>query len=276
MNRVVDLHASLTDELAIATASFQVALGSARTVAVAFSGGVDSTVVLALSARLLGVDKVVAVLGVSASLARAERAQARETAAAIGVRLVEVTTHELDDEGYVENRGDRCYFCKRELYTRAFADAIAATGCDSLLNGDTADDHRRGDRPGRRAATELGVRSPLAEAGIGKEMVRALARALGLQVWDKPSAPCLASRVSVNIPVTRATLARIEQAEAGLRDLGLRELRVRHLGASARVELGPAELSLVQESGLQEQVVDVVHESGYESVELAGAPLRRA
>ena len=276
MSPVLDLHAALTDEPAAAATSFGAVLGGARTVAVAFSGGVDSSVALALSARVLGTGAVVAVLGVSASLADTERVQARETAAALGVRLLEVATHELEDERYVENRGDRCYFCKRELYSRAFADAVAATGSDVLVNGDTADDHLRADRPGRRAATELGVRSPLAEAGIGKDLVRALARALGLAVWDKPSAPCLASRVTVNIPVTRPTLVRVERAEAGLRGLGLRELRVRHLGTKARVELGPIELELVQERGLQDRVREVVRGSGYAEVELADPPLRRA
>ena len=185
-------------------------------------------------------------------------------------------THELDDPDYVANRGDRCYFCKFELYTRAFGQGVTALGCDVFVNGDTADDHRAGDRPGRRAATELGVRSPLAEAGIGKAEVRALARALGLAVWDKPSAPCLASRVPVDTPVTRQRLAQIERAEAGLRDLGLRRLRVRHHGATARVELGPDELAAVQGPGLHIQVLGAVRDAGYDDLEIADQALERS
>ncbi|WP_169791969.1 ATP-dependent sacrificial sulfur transferase LarE [Jiangella muralis] len=273
---VVELHAVLSGPDRDATAAFTAQLGPVRSAAVAFSGGVDSSVVTALAARHLGPDAVVAVLGVSASLAESERRQACETSAAIGVALVEVETHELDDARYVANSGDRCYFCKHELYIRAFAEAVQATGSQVLLNGDTADDALAGDRPGRRAAEELGVRSPLAAAGIGKHRVRSLARALGLPVWDKPAAPCLASRVAVNLPVTVDVLARVERAEAALRDLGLRDLRVRHLRESARVELGADDLAHVRARGLVERVLDAVRAAGYSVAVLADAPLRRA
>ncbi|GAA2341386.1 ATP-dependent sacrificial sulfur transferase LarE [Dactylosporangium salmoneum] len=273
---VVDLLAVLTGADAEAAGAFAVQLGSARSVAVAFSGGVDSSLTTALATRFLGRDSVVAVLGVSPSLAEPERRQAQETAAAIGVPLVEVVTQELEDARYVANRGDRCYFCKRELYTRAFADAVRATGSELLLNGDTADDRVAGDRPGWRAAVELGVRSPLAAAGIGKQQVRSLARVLGLPVWDKPAAPCLASRIAVNIPVTVDVLARVERAETALRRLGLRELRVRHLGRQARVELGPDDLTRVRTQSLDQRVLDAVRDAGYPAVVLADTPLRRA
>lgn len=271
----LDLHAPLTGPEAAAAEAFAATLGGVHRVAVAFSGGVDSTLTTALAARHVGTPDVVAVLGVSPSLAADEHAQARTTATALGVRLVEVDTYEMADGRYVANRGDRCYFCKHELYTRAFADAVRATGCDVLVNGDTADDHRSGDRPGRRAAEELGVRSPLAEAGIDKPLVRSLARALGLPVWDKPSAPCLASRIPVDTPVTRDALRRVEAAETGLRGLGLRELRVRHLGRSARVQLAPDDLARVRDLDLLEQVVTVVRGSGYDGVEVDDVPILR-
>ncbi|WP_199522517.1 ATP-dependent sacrificial sulfur transferase LarE [Geodermatophilus marinus] len=266
--------------LAAAAERFTRALGDAGTVAVAFSGGVDSSVVVALAARALGRDGVVAVLGVSPSLAADEHASARATAAQVGVRLVEVRTLELDDPRYVANAGDRCYFCKHELYTRSFAEVVRAQGVDLLLNGDTADDAVRGDRPGSRAAAELGVRRPLAEAGIGKRAVRELARALGLAVWDKPSAPCLASRIPVHTPVTIGDLGRVERAEAGLRRLGLRELRVRHLGARARVELAAEGQAALADPAFAEAVRAAVRAGGsdaggYDEVEIAAAPLRR-
>lgn len=255
---------------------FHETLAGVTDVAVAFSGGVDSSVTVALAARTLGRDNVTAVLGVSPSLSDLERRQAHVTARALGVTCREVRTHELDDPDYVANQGDRCYFCKFELYTRAFVQGLADIGCDVLLNGDTADDHKVDDRPGRRAAEELGVRSPLAEAGIGKTVVRALAQALGLSVWDKPSAPCLASRVPVNTPVTRERLAQIERAEAGLRSLGMRHLRVRHLGTGARVELGAAEADLVEDDEVRARVLRAVTDAGYLRVELADTVLERS
>jgi uncharacterized protein len=271
----VDLHAPLAGASARGAAAFSSALGPVTSVAVAFSGGVDSSVTAALAARVVGCDAVVAIIGVSPSLAADELVQARRTARAIGVELVEVATYEMDDERYVANAGNRCYFCKHELYTRAFADAVTARACDVLVNGDTADDHASGDRPGRRAAVELGVRSPLAEAGIDKSTVRELARALGLPVWDKPSAPCLASRVPVHTPVTIEGLGRIERAESSLRDLGLRVLRVRHRGPDARVELGEADLAAVQGRALRARVVAAVRAAGYDHVDVAPVPLRR-
>ncbi|MGP4111494.1 ATP-dependent sacrificial sulfur transferase LarE [Streptomyces sp. 4N509B] len=274
-SRTLDPRAALTGELAAAAERFRAALAGASSVAVAFSGGVDSSLTCALAVRCLGAEAVVAVLGVSPSLAAAEREQARRTAAGLGVRLVEVTTYEMDDPRYVANAGNRCYFCKHELYTRTFAEAVAGTGSELLLNGDTADDRAAGDRPGARAAVELGVRSPLAEAGIDKATVRALARALGLPVWDKPSAPCLASRIPVNTPVTIEGLGRVERAEADLRGLGLRVLRVRHHGATARVELGPEELRFVREHDLVGRVLAAGRAAGYSGVELAPTPLRR-
>lgn len=255
---------------------FAATLADVESVGVAFSGGVDSSVTVALAVRLLGRDRVVAVLGVSPSLSELERRQAHVTARSLGVVCHEVSTHELNDPNYVANLGNRCYFCKFELYTRAFREGVSALDCGALLNGDTADDRRAGDRPGGRAAVELGVRSPLADADVDKLTVRAIARELGLAVWDKPSAPCLASRVPVNTPVTRERLAQIERAEGRLRALGLRNLRVRHLGATARVELGEDELDRLESTEIRSEVIDAVTEAGYLTVELADTPLTRS
>lgn len=271
----VELNGTLTPVLARAASSFAAALGSARTVAVAFSGGVDSSVTAALAARTLGPDHVTAILGVSPSLAAKERQQAATTAATIGVTLVEVQTHEMDDPRYVANAGDRCYFCKHELYTRAFEEALEATRSDLFVNGDTADDQMRTDRPGKQAALQLGVASPLAAAGIDKVTVRALAHHLRLPVWDKPSAPCLASRVPTHTPVTIEGLGRIERAESALHALGLRILRVRHHGETARVELGTAEHQLVAEQNLHAPLREAVQSAGYTSLDIDTRPLQR-
>jgi uncharacterized protein len=266
---------ALPADLAEAAGRVAATLHGHDRVAVAFSGGVDSSTVLALAARTLGRDGVVAVLGVSPSLAADERATALRTAERLRIRLVEVDTYEMDDPGYVANAGDRCYFCKHELYSRSFTQVVVRERADLLVNGDTADDAVRTDRPGRRAAEELGVRSPLAEAGIGKATVRRLARALGLAVWDKPSAPCLASRIPVHTPVTIGDLARVERAETRLRALGLRELRVRHRGPLARLELADEGHAALRDEAFAQAVRDSVLSSGYARLEIAPHPLRR-
>lgn len=246
-----------------------------HTAAVAFSGGVDSSVVLALAIRTLGSGNVTAVLGVSPSLARAERAGAHQVAERIGAQLVEVETQEMNDPNCVANGADRCYFCKHELYTRTTTEVVNLTGADVLLNGDTADDAVRSDRPGRRAADELGVRSPLVEASLGKREVRGQARALDLPVWNKPSSPCLASRIPRAVPVTLTRLNDVERAEAALQQLGLRQLRVRHGGHTARVELGPEEHSRLADPRLPAGLVEAVKVAGFAAVEIADQPLRR-
>jgi pyridinium-3,5-biscarboxylic acid mononucleotide sulfurtransferase len=209
-------------------------------VAVAYSGGVDSAVLLAVCAEELG-DRVLAITAVSGSLPKAEREGARDLARALGVEHVEVETAEMENDDYARNEPDRCYHCKHA----AFA-AMAAVGGEeprALLYGANADDV--GDyRPGSRAAEECGVRAPLQEAGIGKNDVRALAHRLGLPVWDKPSAPCLASRIPYGTPVTPDALEKIEAAEVFLREeMDFAVLRVRHHGDLARIELPADDLS---------------------------------
>jgi uncharacterized protein len=169
-----------------------------------------------------------------------ERIEARALASGLGVRHLEVSSLEGEDPRYVENSDQRCYYCKRELY-RLCREAAAAHALAAILDGFNADD-RRDHRPGHRAAGEAGVRSPLAEAGLGKGEVRAWSQALGLATWDKPQLACLASRLPYGTPVTPERLGQVERAEAAVRALGLRAFRVRHHGEVARLEVAEEEL----------------------------------
>lgn len=206
--------------------------------AVAFSGGVDSSVLLHAAHEVLGAGAV-GVVADSPSLARRELAEAREVAARIGARLVVVSTAEGEDERYRANRGDRCYFCKAALFA-AMEAVCRAEGIDVMAFGEITDDWGD-DRPGARAARERGVVAPLSAAGFGKDDVRRYAREERLPVAEKPASACLASRVPVGTEVTPSRLAEVEAAEEALRDLGLRVLRVRHHGTRARVEVGADE-----------------------------------
>ena len=239
---------------------------------VAFSGGVDSSVLLAWAFRVLGPDRVVAILGVSPSLATEERAAAHAVAESIGARLVEVTTHEGDRPEYQANGTDRCFFCKDELFTRIGDDVVAAEGLDAVAYGENADDARRPDRPGSRAATNHRVLRPLAEAGLDKAAVRRLARAWAVPSADKPAAPCLASRIPHHELVSPEKLRQIDQAESALRALGFADLRVRHHGDIARVELPVADLVRTASDPLRTAVRTAVRGAGfrYAVVDLAG------
>ena len=203
--------------VAEAEAAISPSLAGVRRLGVAFSGGVDSSVLLALAARVLGRDNVVAVLGVSPSLAAAERAGAHEIAALIGVPVVEIETLEGERAAYVANGPDRCFHCKDELFTRIDNEVLRAHRLDAVAYGENADDVRRPDRPGSRAATDHAVLRPLADAGLTKADVRGIARALDLPVADKPAAPCLASRIPHFEAVTPEKLRQIDRAEAALR-----------------------------------------------------------
>lgn len=206
---------------------------------VAFSAGVDSTFVLAVAREILG-DRAVALTAHSPSVPAAEREEARALAIRIGARHLEVESREGDDPRYVANGTDRCYFCKSELF-RLCEEVARREGLAVVLDGFNADD-RKDHRPGHQAARERAVRSPLAEAGLTKDEVRAWSEAYGLPTWEKPQMACLASRIPYGTAVTPERLAQVERAEAALRALGLRDLRVRHHGDIGRIEIGDAEL----------------------------------
>ncbi len=229
-------------------------------VIVAFSGGVDSTLVLAVAHRALG-DGVLAVTGVSPSLALAELADARAFVARIGARHSEVATYEHLDPRYVANTGDRCYHCKSDLYARLAA-IQREGGYAAILDGTNIDD--LGDnRPGLRAAGEYEVMHPLVLAGLGKAAVRRLSRLLGLPSWDKPEMACLASRLPVMTPVTSERLRRVERAESAVRALGFRQVRVRDEGDLGRVEIGAEEMARLASSDVGRQVLAAVTSSGF-------------
>jgi uncharacterized protein len=250
-----------------AVAAISPALAGVRRLGVAFSGGVDSSVLLALASRALGADRVVALLGVSPSLAAAERAAAHQVAGEIGVSLVEIATNEGDREAYQANGPDRCFHCKDELFSR-IDDISTEHSLDAIAYGENADDARRLDRPGAQAATEHAVLRPLAAAGMAKADVRAVARELGLTVADKPAAPCLASRIPHHQPVTPSKLRQIDQAESALHRLGFVDLRVRHHGDVARLELPAADLARAVSEPLRQQVLQAVRAAGFRFVAL--------
>ena len=238
-------------------------------VLVAFSGGVDSGVVLAAAVRSLGAGRVVAATAVSPSLPAAEREAAAVFVATLGVRHEQPRTAELEREGYRANAGDRCAFCKAELVD-VLTPLAARLGIADVVTGTNADDLRAGFRPGIRAATERGAWAPLARAGMTKDDVRAAARRWDLPLADKPAAACLASRIAYGVPVSAAGLARVEAAEAALRTamgaagLAVRDLRIRDLGNDlARVEVDAA---LAPQLASRTDLLDAV--AGFERIEV--------
>jgi uncharacterized protein len=256
----------LSPELAAKRDRLLAVLAGLPGVAVAFSGGIDSTVVARAAALALGA-KAVAVTADSASVPRAELATARELAALIGIRHVVVPTREFDNPDYLKNDGTRCYHCKSELYGRV-EELLPALGVPVMASGANLDD--QGDyRPGLAAAAEHAVRHPLQEAGFTKADVRAVARHWGLPTWDKPAAPCLSSRLAPGLAVTPERTRRVEEAEAFLRGLGLRECRVRyHEGDLARVEVPAAEVARLAAAPLRGDLAAAFRRLGFKFVTL--------
>ena len=238
-------------------------------VIVAFSGGVDSTFLMSVAGDVLG-ERALAVTGVSPSIPGSEVEEARELAARGGIAHELLETHEMEREGYVENSPDRCFHCKTELYG-LLADIAKQRDYAFVIDGCNVDD--TGDhRPGRIAAAEHGVRSPLIEAELTKDEIRSLSQERGLPTWDKPAMACLSSRIPYGTPVTVEILERIAAAEAFLRSLGIRQLRVRHHDDVARIELEPDDVSILMQDGTRERVVERLKELGYSyiTLDLAG------
>jgi uncharacterized protein len=238
---------------------------------VAFSGGVDSTLLLSLAHEALG-DRCVALTAVSPSLPARERDDARELAREMGVRHLWLESAELDRPGFAANPTNRCYFCKSELFDLCF-DAAAKLELPAVIYGATTDD--LGDhRPGMGAARERGARAPLLEAGLGKDEIRALSRHRGLRTWNKPAMACLSSRFPYGTSIDEERLARVERAEDALIAEGFRNLRVRYHGDVARVELARDEWLRLTDPEIRDRVARAVREAGFQFVALDLEPFR--
>jgi len=235
-------------------------------VLVAYSGGVDSAFLLAIATETLGRDRVLAVTGVSESLAPYERNDAAELAHQIGARHLELKTNELQNENYASNPTNRCYFCKTELFDHL--KRVAATdGMASVVDGSNFDDI--GDhRPGMQAGHERGVRSPLQEAKLNKAEIRFFSKERGLPIWDKPAAPCLASRIPYGTRVTSDKLRQIGEAELFLRQLGLRNVRVRHHDDIARIEVPRSDVARLLADDVVDGLVRHIKNLGFKYVTL--------
>ena len=236
-------------------------------VAVAFSGGADSTLLLAICLEVLGANRVLAVTADSPTLPRSELRETVALAKDLGARHTIITTDELHDESFANNPPDRCFFCKQALFgqIRALADR---EGYKHLVYGATAAD--LGDhRPGMRAAQEAGAQAPLLDAGFTKDEVRSLSRQLGLRTWDKPAMACLSSRFPYGTRLTEKSLLQVEEAEAMLRqELGLADVRVRHHDSVARVEIRPQDFARLMEEPTRLRVVSGLKNLGYTYVTL--------
>ncbi len=262
-------HIELQRQSADKMARLRALLAELKGVLVAFSGGVDSALVLAVAHDVLG-DRVVALTAHSPSVPRSERDAARQLATLLGVRHLAVESQEGADPRYRANDLDRCYFCKTELY-RLCAHTAQREGLPAVVDGFNADD-RRDHRPGHRAALEANVSSPLADAGLTKDEIRSWSRSLGLPTWDKPQMACLASRLPYGTEVTPERLLQVERAEAALRDLGLRNFRVRWHGDIGRVEVSAEEMDTAY--ARRADVASAVKLAGFKLVALDLEPFR--
>ena len=236
-------------------------------VAVAFSGGVDSTLVAVAAHRVLG-SKALAVTAVSPALAKRELEETVSLAARFGFPHRIIHTNEMDREGYVANSPQRCYFCKTELYSQ-LTELADQESIKWVVNGANTDDI--GDyRPGMGAASEHRVRSPMVEVGLTKADVRVIAKILDIPIWDKPAQPCLSSRIPYGTPVTVENLSKVEQAEDYLRGLGLREVRARHHDRLCRIEVGEDEMDFAFER--RKEIVSAIKKIGYlwVSIDMSG------
>ena len=237
-----------------------------------YSGGVDSAFLAVVGRQALGANRFLAVIGRSASYPEVQHQAAVDLARRFDIPLLEVETHELADPRYRANPTDRCYFCKTELWVR-LGQVASERGFDTILDGTNADDLRE-HRPGKTAAGEHAIRSPLAELGWSKASVRAASRELGLPNWDAPASPCLSSRVLYGLEITPARLRQVEEGETFLRSVGVRgDLRVRHHGDRARVEVAANEMDGVREQW--RAVEEFFTALGFASVELDPAGYRR-
>lgn len=258
---------ALAEQVRLKGDRVRAALADLGSVVVAYSGGVDSSLVAALALEVLD-ERAIAVTGVSPTYTPEELEASRAGARALGIRWEIAHTDESSDDEFVANPPDRCFYCKRALIAK-LDEVRRREGFAAVVDGTNADD-AFDHRPGRRAATEAGVVSPLLDAGMTKQDVRELSRALGMAGWDKPAAPCLASRIPFGTPITVERLSMVERAERAIRSLGFADVRVRHHGDVARIEL-PAE-DIVRAVEAREQMTEACLSAGftYVSLDLAG------
>ncbi len=237
-----------------------------KKIAVAFSGGVDSSFLLAAAAEILGAQNVLACIGISPSLPARQLALARETADFLGVRLIEIALAELDDPNYQVNRADRCFHCKSHQFG-AIRQRAAAEGFTQAACGNNFDD-KEDFRPGARAVAALGILTPLADAGLSKEDIRTLSRERNLPTAQMPASPCLASRIAYGIEITEEKLRQVEQAEEFVRSLGFAEFRVRHHGLLARIEVLEGDIEKAAAESVRKQLADKLKALGFQYVAL--------
>ena len=228
---------------------------------IAFSGGVDSTFLLFMAKETLGAENILAVIAQSPTYPVEEVEAAIKIADNLGVKCRIIDTEEFQDENFVSNPQDRCYFCKKELFAK-LKELAGENGIEPVLDGSNLND-LSDYRPGTRAKNEFGIRSPLQEAELTKEEIRELSKAAGLPTWDKPSMACLSSRIPYGTRITRDVLYKIGEAEKFLRSLGLKQVRVRHHDVVARIEVGEEEIVTILNDGLREKIIKKLEELGY-------------
>jgi pyridinium-3,5-biscarboxylic acid mononucleotide sulfurtransferase len=257
------------DQLQIKLEALRRRISEVDSCVVAFSGGVDSTFVLKVAQEILG-SSVIGVTALSESLPAGELEAAQDLARGIGARHVILRTFETQDENYLANAANRCYFCKTEMYTR-IGDFAGKENLGAVMDGLNHDD-LQDRRPGRAAAVERGVISPLVDAGLTKSDVRALSREMGLPTWDKPALACLSSRIPHGTPITLQALTQVDRAETYLRKLGAGQVRVRHHGGVARIEVEPHDFLLIRSK--QGEIKDHFNALGFSEVVLDPAGYR--
>lgn len=234
-------------------------------VVIGYSGGADSTLLAYIAREELG-KNALAVFAVSPVYPESEIAEALKTAEKLGIEIVKIETDEMQSAEFTANHPDRCYYCKRELFGRLL-EIAKERGTKWVADGTNADDSSDY-RPGRKAAVQMGIRSPLMEAGISKSEVRLISRAVGLDTWNKPAMACLASRIPYETRIELETLRKIDAAESFLRKLGFEQVRVRHHGDIARIEVEPDKIRLLAEPNLREKTIDELAKIGYTYITL--------